>query len=560
MSAVAAAIRRKYRTVSPNEAGRLIHHCAMGAKQSEINAVVSNGYRAWVEAQLNMTPPRILDAHLDFPPLTLSNVAGNTSANLVMSQSYASPAQIQMRLIEVLSQFFVVNDEPLTYLVQDDLKPLWPKTLLDGAIGNFRTLLGDVSKSCMMGWYLTFMGNAKATGTANPDENYAREVMQLFSIGLWELNNDGSRKKNGELPVNDPRYVLNGTADVPTYTPADVRGLARVFTGWAPGPNPATGQGGGWPVGGGNGGNYQWLNGPMIQYPQYHELGTKVFLGVTIPENTPGEASMTIAMDTLFNHPSLPPFFCRQMIQRLTTSNPSPQYVARVVAAFINNGSGVRGDMKAVWKAILLDQEATSIYTAQLPTWGRVREPYAALFGRMRGVEAVTNKPSGWPNAGSTFRNGVAEVGQHPFRPTSVFGFWPPDHKPAGELANLEMESPELFALGESKMTTLFNKSVASGLSEAQGTAMGASSNWNPEGAPDMRLSVNMASWEADALNNVPAMVDRIILLMNGNTVSAATRDEMITRATSWPANQWYDRVSCAATILTNSPSYLVQR
>jgi len=415
MSAIAAAVRRKYPAITSNEAARFVHHCAWGAKQSEIDSVVSTGYTAWVDAQLAMPAPDMQNIGATYPVVagtheSLEGIFGNFA--------FSSAAQIRMKAIDALSQFFVLSDRALGATDGPHMR-IWLQLLNVGSFGNFRTLLEDVSKSGHMGYYLSSKGNAKATATTQPDENYAREVMQLFTIGLWELFPNGERKKTGDLPVNDPRYVLNGTTDVPTYDLSDVRGLARVFTGWASGPSPLNGLGGGWSQGAGAA---EEINGPMIQYPAFHETGTKEFLGVTIPVDTLGQASLTIAMDTLFNHQNTPPFFCKQMIQRFTTSNPTPEYVARVAAAFINNGSGVRGDLRAVWRVILLDQEARSIYTAQLSTWGRVRQPHTAFLGRYRAMGAVPRSASGfvWTRLGPRTS---ATIGQVPFTPPSVFNF-----------------------------------------------------------------------------------------------------------------------------------------
>lgn len=546
MSAVAAAIRRKYPAVTADEAARFVHHCAMGAKQSEIDDVVTRGYAVWIDEQLAMPAPDLANPHTNYPPLTAESIGGcqESFGNFL----YSSPAQVRMRAVDALSQFFVLNEQKIG---GDWIhRRIWLQLLNTHAFGNFRTLLEEVSKSGHMGSYLSSRNNGKATSTTQPDENYAREVMQLFSIGLWELFPNGQRMKTGDLPVNDPRYVLNGTADVPTYNLADVRGMARVFTGWGSGPSPITGNGGGW-----NAGEFDSLNGPMIQYPAYHELGTKEFLGVTIPVNTAGQASLTIAMNTLFNHASTAPFFCKQMIQRLTTSNPTPEYVARVVGVFINNGSGVRGDLRAVWRAILLDQEAVSIYTAQLPTWGRVREPYRAFYGRYRAVGATSRSPSGYTHMRYEQRR-AERTGQVPFDSPSVFNFYLPDFQPAGELASLGMKSPELQVLGEGTLTHIFNYNNPL---DNNFDKVGFDSSANSE--PDETL-VNLVDWQADATNDVPGMVDRMARLVSGSPLPTAIRTEIISRALARSAggDGWKYRIVIALTIITSTPSYWVQR
>ena len=544
MSAVAAALRRKYPVVTADEAARFVHHCAMGAKQSEIDDVVTRGYAVWLDEQLAMAAPDMQNPHTNYPPLTSGQIEGcqESFGNFLFN----SPAQVRMRAIDALSQFFVLNE----LKIGGDWvhKRIWLQLLNTSAFGNFRDLLEAVSKSAHMGSYLSSRNNGKATATTQPDENYAREVMQLFSIGLWELFPNGERKKTGDLPVNDPRYVLNGTADVPTYNLADVRGMARVFTGWGSGPSPITGTGGGW-----NANEVDSVNGPMIQYPAYHETGTKEFLGVTIPVDTLGQASLTIAMDTLFNHANTAPFFCKQMIQRLTTSNPTPEYVARVASAFLDNGSGVRGDLRAVWRAILRDQEAMSIYTAQLPTWGRVREPHRAFYGRYRGLGASPRSPSGYCHMRYEQRR-AERIGQVPFDSPSVFNFYLPEFQPAGEIAALGMKAPELQVLGEGTLTHLFNYRPPL---DNDFDKVGFDSSANAE--PDA-TTVTITDWQAQATSDVPGMVDRMIRLVSGAPMPAATRTEMITRASAVSAGDWKYRFVVALSILTNNPSYWVQR
>ena len=211
------------------------------------------------------------------------------------------------------------------------------------AFGNFRQLLQDVTLSPMMGQFLSMQGNDKGNATTDPDENYAREVMQLFTIGLWQLNDDGTQQLDG-----------NGNP-IPTYSNTDVKGLAAVFTGWS------------WNIPGDSSDN-AWSNCcvyvgpgygeellPMQSFPSHHSTVEKDFLGVTIPASgSPDpDGDLKIALDTLFNHPNLPAFFSKQMIQHLVTSNPSPAYINRIAQVFKNDGTGVRGNLQAVITAIL---------------------------------------------------------------------------------------------------------------------------------------------------------------------------------------------------------------
>ena len=236
--------------------------------------------------------------------------------------------------------------------------------LTANAYGNFRTLLERITLNAGMGFFLNTKGNLKEDANGRqPDENYAREVMQLFTIGLYELNPTARR---GWTPTISP---------IETYGQSDITNLARVFTGYD------------WDYlsNGGNFTNVAWhdydvpntrfATNPMWFSPNNHSNLAVTFLGTTIPANTPGPEALRIALDRLFNHANTGPFFARQMIQRLVTSNPSPAYVGRVAAAFANNGAGVRGDLKAVWTAILTDTEARTLPGASDTLSGKLREP-----------------------------------------------------------------------------------------------------------------------------------------------------------------------------------------
>jgi len=269
------------------------------------------------------------------------------------------------------------------------------------------------------------MQNAKADPATNTraDENFAREVMQLFSIGLHDLNIDGTE-------------ILSGGNPIPSYTQADVREYARVFTGWGYGDtdrwdaHPAS----------------QFANFliPMEAFPEYHDTGEKRLLnGVVVPAGLTAEEDLDIALDSLFNHPNVGPFISKQLIQRLVTSNPSPAYVGRVARRFNDNGSGVRGDLGAVVRAILLDDEARYGHE-RIEHFGKIREPILRLSHLWRAFDAqfaddevnyTTNAPT---------LNGISSVfGQTPLGSASVFNFFHPDYAPLGEIRDLGLVAPE---------------------------------------------------------------------------------------------------------------------
>ncbi|MBS0443009.1 MAG: DUF1800 family protein, partial [Proteobacteria bacterium] len=324
----------------------------------------------------------------------------------------------------------------------------------DKGLANYRELIEAVSLHPMMGTYLTSIRNRKAdprTGRV-PDENYAREVMQLFSIGLVELNDDGSVKQAGGVPKE-------------TYGPADIAGLAKVFTGWswacADLSNTCFGSGA---LGGVS--DPERSTKPMVGYPQYHAMEEKSFLGTTIAAQGTADpnASLKTALDTLYNHANVGPFIGRQLIQRFVTSNPSPAYVAAVAGAFNNNGAGVRGDMKAVLKAVLLNPEARATSDRS----GKIREPVLRLSALLRGFGYASD--SGRYRVGNT-DNAGSSLGQTAMRSPSVFNFYRPGYvAPGTQAAAAGLVAPEM-ALAQETTAAGYVNYVRDGISSGFGAS-----------------------------------------------------------------------------------------
>ena len=304
--------------------------------------------------------------------------------------------QLRQRVAFALSQIFVVSGVEIyeAYGMAD-----YQNMLLNDAFANFRTLLQDVTLSPVMGHYLNMADNDKtnaALGTS-PNENYGREVMQLFSIGLYELNPDGSQ-------------MLDSTgAPIPTYDQNVIEGFSSVFTGWTFPPLAGAAS--------------QWANpinydGVMVAFDSHHEPGTKLLLnGLTLPAGQTSAQDLQMALDDIFNHPNVGPFIGKQLIQHLVTSNPSPAYIARVSAVFADNGSGVRGDMGAVVQAILTDPESRGDAPAAA-NYGRLREPALFITAMLRSL--------GGQSDGVLPRNAISAMGQPIFTPQTVFNFYPP--------------------------------------------------------------------------------------------------------------------------------------
>ncbi|MEN7341860.1 MAG: DUF1800 domain-containing protein [Pseudomonadota bacterium] len=406
---------------------------------------------------------------------------------------------LRQRVAFALSQIFVVSDNVDVLEVYPNALGGYYDMLLDNAFGNYRDLLRDVTYSPAMGVYLSHLNNAKADpglGTF-PDENYAREVMQLFSIGLFELNEDGSRKRDS-----------NGDA-IPTYDNTDIGEFAKVFTGFS--------FGGPGAVFGNN--TEPNFSVPMQLFDEAHSPGEKQLLrGVSIPDGLTATQDVEAAIDNLFNHPNVGPFLGRLLIQRLVTSNPSPAYVARVSRAFADNGLGVRGDMKAVIRAILLDPEATNPPDAF--TGGKLTEPVVRYVSMLRRFGARSD--DGFIAALGYFLQ--IETLQHPLSSRSVFNFYLPDHQPSGAIADAGLYAPELQIIDANTVISWANFIDAIFFGDVVTDA--------PAGFNEVTLEPTR--WLA--LTDTPSvLVDELNTLITAGTASQATLDAVVTSISEFP-------------------------
>jgi uncharacterized protein (DUF1800 family) len=440
-------------------------------------------------------------------------------------QAVKSPDQLRQRVVLALSEIFVVSAVNSSIETIAGAHASYLDMLSRNAFGNFRQLIEDVSRHPAMGVYLSHMGNEKEDPASGrlPDENYAREVMQLFTIGLWQLNEDGTRKKDANQ------------RDIPTFGNADVMGLAKVFTGWNwGGPDASFERWKGW--------KGYTFDLPMQVYPDYHSSSEKRFLGTSIPPGTPGTQSMKLAMDTLANHPNVGPFVALRLIQRLVTSNPSPAYVARVARTFNNNGSGVRGDMKAVVRAILLDSEARDPARVGDPTFGKLREPMVRFANWMRAFDARAQ--NGYYRIWN-LEDPVKSLGQNPQRAPSVFNWFRPNYAPPGEILNRGLVAPE-FQITHETTTTGYANFITYTVPRGHG--------WNADA-----ILANYGA-ELALAGNPTALVDRLNLVLVAGRMSAPTRDSIVAAVTAVPATQATTRVHVAVALTMLSPDYIVQK
>ena len=379
--------------VSATAAARLLEQSTFGPTPALIQHVQQVGLQAFLNEQYAATSST-------YPPPT------STQDISVVKQRFFSNAltgqdQLRQRVAWALAQIFVVSNQKIG---DPTAFSSWMTMLQKDAFANYSTLLNDVTLSPTMGNYLDMAGNDKPdpNSGAQPNENYAREVLQLFSIGLAQLNPDGTQQldTNG-LPI-------------PTYTQDTIIGFAHVFTGWA------------YPTKPGQSASFyngEYYGGPMIAFDNHHDTGAKLLLnGVTVPAGGTTQADVTAALQNIFNHPNVGPFISRQLIQHLVTSNPSPAYVSRVVAEFNDNGSGVRGDLKAVVNAILTDAEARrgDDPTQTQPNNGKLKEPLLFMMNLLRATNATSD--------GANLNNYASAMKEEPFESPTVFNFYPPDN------------------------------------------------------------------------------------------------------------------------------------
>lgn len=417
--------------MAAGDAARLLAQATLGANRSDIARAEAMGARKWVEEQFETEP---LQGHYDWMMAAGYGIEANRYSTAGLDNSLwrkfiTSPDMLRQRMVLALSEILVASVTGIDTEWRQFAVANYLDILERNAFGNYRQLLQEVTLSTAMGYFLTYRGNAKANNRGSqPDENYARELMQLFTIGLLRLQPDGT--------------VAPG--NVETYGPDDVSGLARVFTGWD---RDTSGLASPYPP--------EVQRRPMTQVGSRYETGAKSFLGVTIAAGTDARSALSTALDTLFNHPNVPPFVGRQLIQRLVASNPSPGYVARVAAAFADNGSGTRGDLKAVLRAILLDPEARDAAHIANPAYGKVREPVVRFLNWARAFRA--NSPSGVWGIGD-LSDAASRLGQSPMRSPSVFNFFRPGYvPPGGAIAAAGLTAPELQIANETSVAGYLN-------------------------------------------------------------------------------------------------------
>jgi uncharacterized protein (DUF1800 family) len=514
-------------------AGRFLSQATFGGNDALIAQVQSQGYDAFLNDQFAAP----MSSHLAFvdaavaalpspspspsatpnqPTLTMTNDAWWTRA-------ISGPDQLRQRVAFALSEILVVSINSAGLANRPYALPTYYDVLVRDAFENYRQLLEDITLNPAMGAYLDMLQNDKASadGARRPNENYARELMQLFSIGLYDLNLDGS-------------LTLSSTGfPIATYGQDAVLGTAAVLTGWTyaqPGvanpvfrPGIAT----------------QSWRFPMINIAARHETAAKTILnGVVVPANQSAAQDLKVTLDTIFNHPNVGPFVCRQLIQRLVTSNPSPGYVYRVVSVFNDNGQGVRGDLKAVVRAILTDYDARVGFIAAQGA-GHEREPVVRVTNLLRAFNATS------PSGRSSVRNAYANLAEEAMHSPTVFNFFGPDYSAPGSIATAGLKSPEFEITTD---TTVI--SIANYLRTAIYTGLGPSTD---------RITLNLAAEQTRA-SDPAALVDHLNTVLMAGTMSSNMRNIVINAVSQIPANNPLERVRTAIYLIVNSPEFAIDK
>jgi len=543
---------------SDEDAARFLLQAQFHAGDAAISAVRAQGYAPWLAAQVAAP---VSQGGFDWMASRGYSSLDTTTAYydntypgdyMVWNQLIASPGGMRQRMALALSEFFVLSLSSLSFNWRSQAAAAWWDLLAANAFGNYRTLLEGVTLNPAMGSFLGVKGNMKenvATGR-QPDENFGREVMQLFTIGLYQLNPDGTEKRDA-----------SGNK-IETYTNADVTNIARVFTGWdfdaSQGPNTVV-------AGNRTIANVNGVRAPMALSAANHTALASNFLGASVAAGTGGAAALKIALDTLFNHPNVGPFFGRQMIQRLVTSNPSPAYVARVAKAFNANSAGVRGDLAAVFAAVLLDDEArgpAGLTGAGQNGFGKLREPMVRFVQWARTFGAASSRGS-WKIG--DLSNPATQLGQSPLRPASVFNFFRPGYvPPSTALSASQTPAPEFQLVNESSVGGYLNYLqgvIRNGIFVNSPDLANNASNAN-NGFDITAPYVTELALAADAA----ALVKRLALMLCAGQLAAANQKLIIDALNATPVmasspdSVKRDRVGAAVLMVMASSDYLIQK
>lgn len=541
-------------SLSFNESAALLTQATFGPSIEEIEDLENASASSWLEAQFDQPAtlhfPRVLQK---LPTGTRKDASGNNVRNAkhfavdsFVEAAVMSDDQLRQRMAFALSQILVTSSMGNTNIDSNPhLQASYYDILVRNAFGNYRDILEEVTYSPAMATYLTYLRNRKGDPNSGrvPDENYAREVKQLFTIGLLELNMDGTPRLRNGNPIE-------------TYTNEDITGLARVFTGFSYDTSNF------WESPGDNNASLRYA--PLKIFPEMHSNLEKSFLGVTIPAGVSGPESVERALDTLFNHPNVAPFISKQLIQRFVTSNPSPAYVERVARTFESGrftlgngvavGTGARGDLKATISAILLDAEARTPELRESSSFGKVREPLIRFTHWARAFKVNSADMSDQ----LTLRDaqGATKLSQQILRSPSVFNFYRPGYvAPGTSSGEAGLAAPELQIVSAASIPGYINVMNSYIFNFAVPDGGGANTNFQPN-----------YNYEAALAEDPEALIDHLDRVIAGNRLLASTKQRMtsvlqdITINDATRREDLEARAQTAVFMTFTAPEYIIQR
>lgn len=525
---------------------RLLEQATLGPTEASVEEVKAKGIAGWLDEQLRMNvtrytqypwfdPPQdtSICRNDDTPPITPEKYCGMNKnspqpvAREFFRQSKSAPDQLRLRMAHVWHQIFVLSSLGQTYANAE-----FQQRLRDGAFGTFEDLLGRYVLSPQLGHFQNWVKNVPEHDGIRPNENLARELMQLFTIGVNELREDGSVKLDANSQL------------IPTYGPADISTLARILTGFTfptqPGKTPDF-----WS-------NQWYFIGDMIPFDRWHDQDPKTMLNGRIAFGFGGGAMVEVrdAIRALVNHPNTPPFISRQLIQKTVTSAPTPEYVGRVAAVFKDNGRGVRGDLAAVTRAIFLDPEARGARKID-PLYGRMREPVLFWTAMIRALDVTTDGHQPFAQAAYT-------SGQNLFNPPTVFNYYPSDYT----LSGTTIPAPEFGIFTSAEFLNRANELNDLLYNVDQSWSRDPRWGWGPlafipdaQGTPSPPLSAYLP----DAANP-DALVDRMDRLFLHGTMRPNMRKTIVSAVSKIPASNPLRRVKLAVNLTLASVDYQVQK
>jgi uncharacterized protein (DUF1800 family) len=531
------------------EASRFLSQATLGADLATIEHVANQGIEAWIDDQMTVPQSQTLDRLNEVfaeviewylvnggDPEEVSTRPYWTIFNYTWWENHMKNEDLlRQKVALALSEIFVISIESNLADAGFGLADYYD-VLLKHSFGNFEDMLREISLHPCMGYYLSHLNNPREIPEENihSDENYAREIMQLFTIGLYELNQDGSRKTDGQGNW------------IPTYDQADIKELAKVFTG----------------LGVGGVMENEWVDDPyfgldiyvadmttpMIMYEEWHQPGTKTLVnGYVIPAGQTGLKDINDAIHQLFLHPNVGPFIGKQLIQRLVTSNPTPGYISRVAAVFADNGQGERGDMGAVIKAILMDPEARTCTALEEDRFGKLREPFTRYTHFTKAIEMEQYYGRYWNVAYGFYQ----ATNQMPLASRTVFNFFLPDFQPIGPIADNNLVGPE-FQIHNSRTSVEFINRVNDWA--VWGYVM---DDWEAEN-PHVTYNID----ELTPLARDPeVLINRLDVLFTHGMLSERTRQIIKDAITPLVSDNYrYNRTRLALYLIMISPDYAIMK